>query len=84
MLYRLNTIAQSSVANRLGYKFVFNEKHPSMHYRLDTANPEHMEVAQKIVEYAVQNKFLQGLHNMFLDKRLLRNNLVEDHSLWYV
>ena len=34
VMYTLRTVEQSNVATRLGYKNVFNAKHPSMQYRL--------------------------------------------------
>jgi hypothetical protein len=81
-MYRLNTIAQSHVANRLGYKFIFDPKHPSMHFRLDTSNPEHLDVANKLMDIATKDRMVQSCHNVFLNGKLLITKLVEDHSLW--
>lgn len=45
---------------RLGLRNTFNPKRCSMHFLLDCANPEHNEVAKKLVEMAlkVTNKTL--------------------------
>jgi hypothetical protein len=63
-MYTLKTVEQSNVARRLGYKNVFNAKHPTMHYRLETNNPEDLAVLEQLCAMAGANELLKNLHNV--------------------
>ena len=45
-------IEQSEVMVRLGLRLAFNPKRCSLHFQLNVANPEHAEVAKKLVDMA--------------------------------
>jgi hypothetical protein len=80
VLYTLKTVEQSNVATRLGYKSVFNAKHPSMHYRLETANPEHLAVMEQLCAMAGVNEYLKNLHNVCIDGKLVQVGVVNQMS----
>ncbi|KAK3238336.1 hypothetical protein CYMTET_51644, partial [Cymbomonas tetramitiformis] len=84
VLYALNGVEQSLVCHRLGYPVVFNSKHPSMHYRLDLANAEHLLIAKTLVAFAQREKSMQNWHNVAIYGRMLKNKLVEDMSMWAI
>lgn len=43
---------QSTAVMRLGLKLAFNPKRCSLHFQLNVANPEHAEIAKKLVDMA--------------------------------
>ncbi len=45
-------LEQSEAVMRLGLKLAFNPKRCSLHFQLNVANPEHAEVAKKLVDMA--------------------------------
>ncbi len=45
-------LEQSEAVMRLGLRLAFNPKRCSLHFQLNVANPEHAEVAKKLVDMA--------------------------------
>lgn len=45
-------LEQSVAVMRLGLKLAFNPRRCSLHFQLNAANPEHAEVAKKLVDMA--------------------------------
>ena len=50
--YCVQGLEQSEAVMRLGLKLAFNPKRCSLHFQLNVANPEHAEVAKKLVDMA--------------------------------
>lgn len=57
-------LEQSVAVMRLGLKLAFNPRRCSLHFQLNAANPEHADVAKKLVDMAqkVVTAFLSALH----------------------
>lgn len=62
----LSGLEQSLLATRLGPAALFNPKHASMHWVLDTTHPGHMEVGKKLVAAAVASGELPNMWNLQL------------------
>ncbi len=45
-------LEQSEAVMRLGLRLAFNPRRCSLHFQLNVANPEHAEVAKKLVDMA--------------------------------
>lgn len=45
-------LEQSVAVMRLGLKLAFNPRRCSLHFQLNAANPEHADVAKKLVDMA--------------------------------
>ena len=54
-------LEQSQAMTRLGLRQTFNPKRCSLHFQLNVANPEHAEVAKKLVDMA-QKVLLSSPH----------------------
>ena len=54
VIYALKGLEQSTVMLRLGLRATFNPKRCSHHFKLDCSNPEHHEVAKKLVDIAIK------------------------------
>jgi len=81
VVYCLTNAEQAQVTLRLGPKQLFNPKHPSMHFYLDTKIEEHMDVAKKLVPMAQLDDKRQNMMNNVVNGRRL-GALPEGDSLW--
>ena len=54
VIYALKGLEQSTIMQRLGLRATFNPRRCSHHFNLDCSNPEHAEVAKKLVDIAMK------------------------------
>ena len=62
-------LEQSVAVMRLGLKLAFNPRRCSLHFQLNAANPEHAEVAKKLVDTA--QKVKQALTSFVIEQAFL-------------
>lgn len=51
-MYAAQGLEQSVAVMRLGLKLAFNPRRCSLHFQLNAANPEHADIAKKLVDTA--------------------------------
>ncbi|KAK3260834.1 hypothetical protein CYMTET_30231 [Cymbomonas tetramitiformis] len=84
VLQELDCIEQALVAERLGLGNVYNNSHNTGHWRLDLAHPEHYPIAKALVVIAQRDTKKQNWHNLVINGRRLKTNIVEGETMWSV
>ncbi|KAL0042382.1 hypothetical protein WJX77_010805 [Trebouxia sp. C0004] len=82
VLYALKGLEQSEAVMRLGLKLAFNLKRCSLHFQLNVANPEHAEVAKKLVDMAQKAPEVRNWWNIRLAGKT--KSIPENNTMWNV
>ncbi|KAK9817199.1 hypothetical protein WJX72_010972 [[Myrmecia] bisecta] len=81
-LYSLKGLEQSLAMSRLGLKATFNPKRCSLHFQLDVSNPEHLEVAKKLVDMAMKVPDQRNFWNIRIFGKV--KFIPENNTMWAV
>ncbi|KAL0041640.1 hypothetical protein WJX79_010316 [Trebouxia sp. C0005] len=82
VLYALKGLEQSEAVMRLGLKLAFNPKRCSLHFQLNVANPEHAEIAKKLVDMAQKTPEVRNWWNIRLAGKT--KSIPENNTMWNV
>ncbi|KAK9826070.1 hypothetical protein WJX74_010164 [Apatococcus lobatus] len=82
VIYALKGLEQSTAMLRLGLRATFNPRRCSHHFNLDCSNPEHAEVARKLVDIAMKMTDSKTWFNIRVAGRM--KTMVENSTMWAV
>ncbi|KAL3161084.1 hypothetical protein ABBQ38_009466 [Trebouxia sp. C0009 RCD-2024] len=82
VLYALKGLEQSVAVMRLGLRLAFNPRRCSLHFQLNAANPEHADIAKKLVDMAQKTPEVRNWWNIRLAGKT--KSIPENNTMWNV